>query len=134
MNELSWLLYFADVAPRISSAFAAISILCIIAYLAINWIGNLVNTGENEHPFDIHRSHELYKPIDSRLIFFLLFLFVISKAIPSDKNTYYAIAASEIGEQALKTPVVTKSFKAIETWLDKQLMKETEEQVENADT
>lgn len=45
---------------------------------------------------------------------------VSTNFIPS-RDTFYAIAASEMGEQALKTPIATKAGKALEKWLDEQI-------------
>jgi hypothetical protein len=45
---------------------------------------------------------------------------VISCCLPS-QTTMYAIAASQMGEQALKTPLAGKAGKALEAWLDKQI-------------
>jgi hypothetical protein len=47
-------------------------------------------------------------------------LWVLAAMCPS-KTTIYGIAASQMGEQALKTPLAGKAGKALEAWLDKQI-------------
>lgn len=42
-------------------------------------------------------------------------------ALLPGRDTVYAIAASEMGEQALKTPLAGKAEKALEAWLDHQI-------------
>lgn len=48
----------------------------------------------------------------------------IAAGLPS-KETVYAIAASEMGEELLKTPTAAKATKALDAWLDKQIAEQT---------
>ena len=47
-------------------------------------------------------------------------LVVVSLAVPS-KDTVYAIAASEVGEEIVKSETAGKAVKALNAWLDKQI-------------
>ncbi len=47
----------------------------------------------------------------------------VAMFVPS-KTTIYAIAASEMGERALQSPIATKAGRALEAWLDEQLAEE----------
>jgi hypothetical protein len=49
-------------------------------------------------------------------------LIAVSVLIPS-KDTMYAIAASELGEEVVKSAIGQKSIKALEQWIDSQLEK-----------
>lgn len=51
---------------------------------------------------------------------FAVILWSCSTLIPS-QETVYAIAASQMGEQALKTPLASKAGQALEAWLDRQM-------------
>lgn len=44
----------------------------------------------------------------------------LTGAVLPSRDTMYAIAASQVGEQALKTPLAEKAEKALEAWLNKQ--------------
>jgi hypothetical protein len=48
---------------------------------------------------------------------------LVGAVTPSEK-TIYAIAASEYGEEVLKTPEATKARQALNAWLDEQIKKQ----------
>lgn len=104
MNSLSWFLYFADCFSKTSYALVVIGIIGSILGMMVCVYFSIE---EDEHSF--------WKWMGVPL--FCLFL---SCLIPS-KETMYAIAASEIGEEVIKSPVGQKSLKALEQWIDKQL-------------
>lgn len=108
MNQLSWLLYAADVASSINFAFAAVFIICLIVTV-ICFLGTF-EADQQEWAWPVFKRFGLYT--------FLFFL--VAAPIPS-KDTIYAIAVSEMGEQALATPLAGKATKALEAWLDKQI-------------
>lgn len=115
MNQLSWLLYAADVASSINFAFAAVFIACLIVTV-ICFLGTL-EANEREWACPLFRHFGLYT----------LLVFLVSAPIPS-KDTIYAIAVSEMGEQALATPLAGKATKALEAWLDKQIAGDDEKE------
>lgn len=104
MNSLSWFLYLADVVSSMQMLFTLIglfglvggTISSIAAYMesSIKWPAVI--------------------PIIS------LFMLFAAALLPS-KSTMYAIAASELGEQAAKSELGQKGIKAIEAWIDEQL-------------
>lgn len=116
MNTLSWLLYSIDV---ISSASAVLTFFVVILFSVLGFyflmnIGMAVDNylGEDgNHKFP-------YK----HLLFFVIpiFLTVVLILLPS-KETMYAIAASEVGEEALKSEIGQKAQQAISNWIDSQL-------------
>jgi hypothetical protein len=108
MNSLSQLLYFADVLPILSDTLAILTILGMvgvvvisIAFLCEGYFGKVKNF-----------------IIGSLIVF--VFMGITSIIIPS-KNTIYAIAVSELGEDVYKSEIGKKATKAIEQWIDKQL-------------
>lgn len=110
MNNLSWLLYIADVIGNLGPAFVILGcVTIVVAFLAL-----LITEGESG-----------VKGIIISIIVGVILL-VTAAFIPS-KETVYAIAASEMGEELLKTPTAAKATKALDSWLDKQITEQTKE-------
>lgn len=84
MNSLSWFIYFADVVGTLSVLFTLVGIVS----LAVSVVSLIIKEKIN--------SFVAYFAISSA------FLFLVATLIPS-KQTLYAIAASEIGEEILKS-------------------------------
>ncbi len=109
MNELSWFLYLADVVAALkvmATVVAVISAMCIFGWLLFNWI-QVMHEDEIVSPKLAHYSI----PVVIGLIAILT---------PS-QTTIYAIAASEMGEELLKSSTTTKAQKALDAWLDRQI-------------
>lgn len=108
MNSFSWFLYFAGIAKGVYILFFIVGSM---GALVSSLIGGMlvIEYGKEKKPF---------------VIAFIVscFLLIVSALIPS-KDTLYAIAASEIGEQAYKSELGQKASKAIEMWIDSQLSK-----------
>ena len=128
MNDLSWILYLADVLPSLSRA---IGVMCFMGLLVT---GVLYLLGLTDFFGDAKYSDDFLKvPYNNLatlairfrkfgiLIVLLLALTIGVKLFPSDKETYYAIAVSEVGEEVLKSKTTDKAMKALDSWLDKQL-------------
>ncbi len=104
MNTLSWFLYFADVLANVQFTLVIIGSLLLLAYVFLIFVAYV-----NEDKF----------PKFSIAIAAVCCMMAAS-VLPS-KNTMYAIAASELGEETAKSAIGQKSLKAIEQWIDKQL-------------
>lgn len=115
MNNLSLLLYAADVFSSLGVFLFAIGFLGTIAG-AILFLMSL----DEDPGFDVVRPYR-------HTIFYTLTLMGVACLFPS-KDTMYAIAASEMGEEVLKSGVGTRATKALEAWLDRQIEEQTEEQ------
>jgi hypothetical protein len=100
MNNLSLLIYFAGVCDSFSG-FVFLTCFCVIFYSAFISIAN-------------------EKLFISNKFYLLIFLVIFNVFLPS-KETVYAIAVSEYGEDLLKSKAVGKAEKALESWLDKQI-------------
>lgn len=102
MNTLSWLIYFADIVSNLQGLLTTIAVImgtaCVIAI------------GPIEIPIKRVRLWIVVAALVS----------VIAALLPS-KNTVYAIAASELGEQVLVSNTGKKAVAALEAWLDAQV-------------
>lgn len=115
MNQLSWLLYFADVAGSLNFILSVITIVSFIV-VAICLVAVPMSEG---HVLDDDNRPKWLHIIRMFAIFWFL-SFIVGAIIPS-KETVYAIAASEVGEQVITSPTGQKVAKALEAWLDRQI-------------
>jgi len=120
MNELSWLIYLADVAGSLDALFSTLALICCSAGIILTILA-IVAKADKEEAID--KTLSFY----GRFALGTFFLMAIGAAVIPQRETVYAIAASEVGEQALTSPIATKSFKAIEVWLDKQIAPKVED-------
>ncbi len=121
MNSLSWFLYLADIVGNIG---VVCGIVIFVAGLAS--IGFLFMTAVNGGAFASSKEKE-YSAIGYKYFKRCLLVLLISASIGSllpNKNTMYAIAASEMGEEAVKSKIGQKSLQALEQWLDSQISKD----------
>ena len=106
MNNLSWFLYFADILENVSTTIIVFSTLTfLVATFAIT-IG-------------LSEQRSVIKPGVQTVIGATLACFICA-FIPS-KNTMYAIAASELGESAIKSETGKKVEQALLNWIETQL-------------
>lgn len=116
MNDLSFLIYWADVADSLDWFFQFLMGVSIVGTIAWLLFGATIS---DEGP-----SPEEWRGWRKAGLLVLLPSFIVSAVLGSlvpSKETVYAIAASEMGERALNTPTATKAFQALEAWLDKQV-------------
>lgn len=111
MNELSWMIYAADVCGKLGGAakIVAVSGAFVGGLLGVA----LRNDGGVEEGKAIHKWTLRVCPT-------LLFLAVIT---PS-KDTVYAMAASEMGEKVVQSQTANKAMQALNAWLDRQIAPE----------
>lgn len=117
MNELSWLIYLAGALNNVGVLFGLVA---IITGLTAGFL-TLARAIERDQ----------FSPPNGLLILCAVAALVAS--VVPDRNTIYAIAASEMGEKMLETPVANKATKALEAWLDKQIADATSEDDANED-
>jgi hypothetical protein len=103
MNELSWILYFADFLDSLKAA----AICGLFLFPGFAFCELIAKTGDLE-----------IRP--GKLWILPIFSIFIAILTPS-QNTIYAIAASEMGEKFLESQIATKAEKALDAWLDKQI-------------
>lgn len=104
MNELSWMLYIADVSgvARVALGIGGVASLLLMLVWAAIAASEKDVTGPGK-------------------LLILPFIAITSSVLLPSSSTVYAIAASEMGEDVLKSPTVTKAQKALDAWLDRQL-------------
>jgi hypothetical protein len=112
MNTLSQILYAADVLSSVSLALGLISCVLFIIMLIISGMSVFAWLEIDKVKAFPYKLNYLW------LVFILMA--TLSALIPT-KNTMYAIAASEMGEDVFKSRVGQKSLAAVELWIDKQL-------------
>ena len=118
MNDLSWFLYWADVAPAFSSRAARTCVIFAILYCIYVYARNMV-AADATHPFDFPEKGDGLA-LNTKLVVFLIVMALASNIVPS-KDTFYAIAASEMGETALNSDTGNKAVEALNAWLDRQI-------------
>lgn len=136
MNSLSWMIYLADVAGGASKFLAVLIILSIICL-----IGGIVASGlttggpafrswhDDEDKASIRATFAWWQEASKKALRWaprvLIVAFSVQMLIPASV-TIYAIAASEYGEEILKSPTADKAVKALDAWLDRQIAGESE--------
>jgi len=132
MNSLSWLLYWADIAPQLGghlqitgTIIAIISLICLVIVVGCSFDAQseIIRYSDDSRYENQLKNSISYKTLAQRCrnwIIFTLFcattIAFVGNFIPS-RQTFYLIAASETGEQVIKTP----EFKKIHTILNKEL-------------
>lgn len=112
MNELSWMIYAADVAGTMNNLFVAAG--CILLVGAGVFAGPVADIESNGLNSSSWRKHAKRCAIGCAIVFtFAVF-------IPS-QDTIYAIAASEMGEELLNSETGGKAVEALNAWLDRQI-------------
>ena len=102
MNTLSWLIYAADVLGKFAPAAFILTLICFFISLLV--VGAAVSDTDNT-------DRELLKV--SKKFIFGFFLFGFITIVSPSKETIYMIAASEVGEQVIKTPEAREVFEAL---------------------
>lgn len=109
MNTLSQFLYAADVLSSVSVFLGFVAFFMAIGMGIVSGTSISALAEEEEFP---HKLNYLW--------LIVLLTSIGAVAIPS-KDTMYAIAASEMGEEVYKSKIGQKSLAAVEKWIDKQL-------------
>lgn len=146
MNTLSWLLYLANVAGNFGTLLIWAGLILLaggITVYAVSFGFKLDGLKElNDYHYRDETSAKYKQAIKDKaqylqtakslsfwgrfMIIVALVSWVLAAATPN-KETVYAIAASEMGEELLKTPTAAKATKALEAWLDKQIAEPVKE-------
>lgn len=141
MNQLSWLIYLADVAGSVDGVSLALMITGVPAGVAAFL---RCDDADRKRWDERERDHRCYPTLypnppagerpdtgfplrkyGARLLVLTTVSGLLFALTPT-KETVYAIAASEMGEKALQSPTATKAMKALDAWLDRQIAKPVE--------
>lgn len=126
MNNLSWMLYWADVAEKISSAVGfTFTLMCLIlAGLSLFFFG----FSREQRASDTERKMWRRSYLTTIPFSFVFLMVALATNLVPSKQTIYLIAASEMGEASVQqfTPELTKIRGVVNKYLDKALEKKDE--------
>lgn len=124
MNNLSWLLYWADVVPKIANALGIVATIGGFSFLAWGMATGFSYAVQDTFDTDATPFRKKIGFVPYVAAFMVLFGVLVPPFMPS-KDTLYAIAASEVAEEIVTNEKVvnttTKAFEAVDAWLDKQI-------------
>jgi len=124
MNNLSWMIYLADVAGSVSTVATLVAVGAgiggAVAVVAIAAKTDFDNIGERNKRPCLSTGWKAGKGFFPVAIAAAL----VASFIPG-RNTIYAIAAAEMGEDLINTPTAGKAVKALDAWLDRQIAGDT---------
>ena len=115
MNDLSWLLYLANVSGNIGVTMAFV--LFVGGFITFCATIGFFASGAHEYEDDRKPFIKGFKWLGV-----VMTVAAIVGVLTPSRNTVYAIAASEMGERVLETETAGKAFKALDAWLDRQLV------------
>jgi hypothetical protein len=136
MNMLSVMIYAADVAQTVNILTAlAIPVCGVGAVFAKLFDDDTERAVWDEQKLNHQRYSSLYpkgpdgerpsvsKPLESyaRPIGIILAASIAINVVVPSATTFYAIAASEVGETILKSETAGKAVQALNSWLDRQI-------------
>lgn len=118
MNSVSWFIYVAQVSDSLGSLFVFIGVVIGLCTLASYGVPRIANFGDGHGPNDSDYWAE--KPLRAWFCALAVICLVIGNLMP-EKNTMYAIAASQVGEQIVKSDIANDATKALQQWIKKQI-------------
>lgn len=120
MNNISWMIYLADVASDTNAICGFVFYLGCIGvaiYSLGKGVARIANYGFEDPPVTPSISK-----IGKGLAPYVIAAAVVGVLVPS-KESIYAIAASEVGERVIKSETGGKAVEALNAWLDAQINK-----------
>lgn len=118
MNSVSWFIYIAQVSSSLGVMFCILGTLLMVAVMGRFVFPYARNTMEFSKPGD--GDYMPPRPI-ARGYMALSVIFMLAGNLMPEKNTMYAIAASQVGEQIVKTEIASDATKALHSWIKKQI-------------
>lgn len=134
MNQVSWLIYLANVAGNLGGFLifiGSVAILVGIVYFicACGFLSELGRWEENDAKIKAMKTFRDQRRNATLNIVLAAILWLCAAFMPSS-NTVLAIAASQFGEQLMHTKTANLAEQALNSWLQKQI---TEVKVPAAD-
>lgn len=120
MNSLSWLIYLANTLPSLATALGITTCLSAIVAIVISGIRLGVMSQRDAYYTDGERIFVQNTRFVPWLIPLFTFISISTHLVPN-KEAFYLIAASEMGEQATLTPEFGKLRTILNNVLDEQI-------------
>ena len=123
MNSISWFLYLASFADKITGIAAVWGILLslVVVMATVAWIVVFCTAAADK---DAEKTLTLTTHIWKVFVGWLIVMGVLYSVTP-DSKTMYAIAASQVGEQVVKSEaaqgIANDATKALQQWIKRQL-------------
>lgn len=131
MNSLSWLIYLADVADALDWYLDVAWFIAFIVTACTLLAGAIMAGDDDADPSP--EDWKTWRRILTGAVGVVAFSTVFGAIVPQ-KETLYAIAASEMGEEIVTSNTANKALNGINAWLDKQIEgEETPEAKEKKD-
>jgi hypothetical protein len=125
MNDLSWLIYIGAVSGSASGFFAFLAVVGAVVALFGFILTMLWSDDQND---EVRSRYDQIAERGGRIWprgLAMLICFGIVATILPDRNTVYAIAASQVGERIVKNDAVQgvalDTSKAVQQWIKKQI-------------
>jgi amino acid permease len=116
MNSLSWLIYLAGVVSSIGVIAAFVAFVAFVTFfVGIIFYFQHPDDDEYDKP---KRASGVSMMKRSAIAFTVCSLLMV--VLPG-RDTIYAIAASEMGEELLDSETGSKAVRALDAWLDRQI-------------
>ena len=116
MNQLSWLIYLASVVSSISFLSAIVALFACISFIAGGM--TILHNPDDDAYDNPKRARGASMVRWGCTVFGVCALLMI---VMPGRDTVYAIAASEMGEELLNSETGSKAVQALDAWLDRQI-------------
>lgn len=107
MNSLSWLIYAANTLPSFARGWSALFICADVLWIFYSVICII----------DALNQEKTISVVKPALVAILLFIIALMSNFIPDRNTFYLIAASQMGEKMIQTD----EFKSLQEVIDLEL-------------
>jgi hypothetical protein len=122
MNSVSWFIYIAQISSSLGNLFVGLALIGLIV-IGIGYAApRLSNFFEAANPGD--KDYIEPRPVQKLCAGLCITSLVLGNIMP-ERNTMYAIAASQVGEQIVKTEIASDATKALHQWIKRQIEPET---------
>lgn len=122
MNSVSWFVYIAQVGGSLGTTFVLLGVLLMIAVMTRFAFPFFYNFVECNSPNS--SDYRAPKPISRAYMALAVGFLVIGNLMP-ERNTMYAIAASQVGEKIANSESVRgladDATKALQQWIQRQI-------------
>lgn len=116
MNNLSWLLYLGDIIENLKAVLDIFLVLGFISTVCSVGVGFYLK-GETYDEESVLKGKYIHKKVLFVCLPLLIVFGLVTSMLPS-KQTIYLIAASEMGEEAIKSTTGKKALDALNRYLD----------------